>query len=68
MEKTIGVNGMTCGHCEEAVRGALEQLNGVQDVAIDLKEGNVKVNYDEDLVTLGDIRDAIENQGYDVLQ
>jgi len=68
MEKTIGVNGMTCGNCKKAVETALRNLDGVSSVAVNLDEGNVTVNFNEDVVTLGDIRLEIENQGYDVVQ
>lgn len=68
MEHTIGVNGMTCQHCKASVENALKNLAGVNTVEVNLEEGNVKVNYDEDIVTLGDIREEIENQGYDVIQ
>ena len=31
-ELTIGVRGMTCGHCEQAVAEALRSVPGVRDV------------------------------------
>lgn len=68
MEKVIGVNGMTCQHCKKAVETALSNLQGVNHVEVDLEKGNVIVDYDEEVVTLGDIRVAIEDQGYDVVQ
>ena len=68
VEKVIGVNGMTCGNCKKAVEVALTNLEGVKEVTVDLDEGNVTVNYDENVVTLGDIRTEIEDQGYDVVQ
>jgi len=68
VEKVIGVNGMTCGNCKKAVEDALTNLEGVKEVTVDLDEGNVTVNYDENVVTLGDIRTEIEDQGYDVVQ
>jgi len=68
VEKVIGVNGMTCGNCKKAVEDALTNLEGVKKATVDLAEGNVTVNYDENVVTLGDIRTEIEDQGYDVVQ
>jgi len=68
MEKTIGVNGMSCNNCKQAVERALSNLTGVSAVDVNLAEGNVTVNFDENVVTLGDIRTEIENQGYDVIQ
>jgi len=68
LEKVIGVNGMTCANCKKAIEEALGNLEGVSSVSVDLEESNVTVNYDENVVELGDIRLEIENQGYDVVQ
>lgn len=68
MEKVIGVNGMSCSNCEKAIKNALTNLEGVRNVAVDLEEATVTVNFDESVITLGDLRVEIENQGYDVLQ
>lgn len=68
MEKVIGVNGMTCANCKKAIEDVLSNLEGVSSVSVDLEESNVTVNYDENVVELGDIRLEIENQGYDVVQ
>lgn len=66
MEKTINVQGMTCGHCKKSVEGALNELDGVSGAEVNLEAGNVKVNYDEAKVSLEDMQEAIEDQGYDI--
>lgn len=38
---TITVSGMTCGHCEAAVKEELGALAGVSDVAVDLNAGAI---------------------------
>lgn len=67
MQITLQVNGMTCDHCEKAVRGALEELNGVQGSEVDINSGRVVVMYDDSLVTKDEMTEAIEEQGYDVV-
>lgn len=67
MEMTLQVNGMTCGHCEKAVKGALGELEGIQGVEVDLSSGKVDVVYDDSLVTKNEMKEAIEEQGYDVV-
>ncbi|PAD36089.1 MULTISPECIES: copper chaperone CopZ [Terribacillus] len=67
MEMTLQVNGMTCGHCEKAVKGALGELEGIQGVDVDLASGKVDVVYDDTLVTKNEMKEAIEEQGYDVV-
>lgn len=61
---TLAVQGMSCGHCVKAVEGA---VSGVGALAIvDLATKSVTVDYDETAVTLAAIKEAIEEQGYDV--
>ena len=36
---TLKVEGMTCGHCQKAVKEALEQVPGTQNVQVDLQKG-----------------------------
>lgn len=36
MQTTLNVRGMTCGHCESSVTGALERLDGVTSVEVNL--------------------------------
>lgn len=63
---TLSVQGMSCGHCEAAVKKAVGALKGVDKVAVDLNGKKVTVDYDQEKVTLQAIKDAIEDQGYDV--
>jgi len=67
MQTTIDVSGMTCAHCEKAVKEALEALNGVKGVEVHLNSGKVDVTYDDAQVTIAAMRAAIEEQGYNVV-
>ncbi|MFT8870755.1 MAG: copper chaperone CopZ [Sporolactobacillus sp.] len=62
------VKGMECAHCKMAVSGALNQLDGVSEVAVDLKSGKVDVNYDAEKVGFAQMKAAVEDQGYDVAE
>lgn len=66
MEKTLNVQGMSCGHCKMSVEGALKKLDGVSAAEVNLDAGNVDVTFDEAKVNVTAIREAIEEQGYDV--
>ncbi|MCE5038855.1 copper chaperone CopZ [Staphylococcus auricularis] len=66
--KVIQVDGMSCEHCKSAVENALTALTGVDQAEVSLEKGNVSVNYDSEKVTTNDMKDAIEDQGYDVPQ
>ncbi|HWQ73503.1 MAG TPA: copper chaperone CopZ [Desulfitobacteriaceae bacterium] len=64
----LTVNGMSCSHCENSVKKAVGELKGVKDVKVDLKTKKVVVEYDPQKADFETIRDAIEDQGYDVEQ
>lgn len=66
--KTLNVEGMSCSHCENSVKKAVGALNGVGSVAVDLKGKKVTVEFDPEKVNVDAIKDAIEDQGYDVKQ
>ncbi|AXI00299.1 heavy-metal-associated domain-containing protein [Sporosarcina sp. PTS2304] len=65
-EMTINVQGMTCNHCVQAVEGALTELTGVERALVDLAANNVAVQFDESAVTVSQLQEAIEDQGFDV--
>lgn len=62
---TLNVKGMSCGHCVKAVEGALESVGAKGNV--DLAAGKVSIEYDEQKVTVDQLKQAIEDQGYDVV-
>lgn len=59
----LNVSGMSCGHCTEAVRRALDALDGVSDVAVDLESGSANATVSTELETQALIG-AIEVAGY----
>jgi len=68
MEKIIiNVEGMSCSHCVNAVTKAVEGLDGVSEVKVDLEAKTATVDYDSDRITPEIIKTAIEDEGYDVI-
>ncbi|KKB33933.1 copper chaperone CopZ [Bacillus thermotolerans] len=69
MEQVIlYVQGMSCGHCVRSIEGSVGQLKGVELVKVHLAEGKVEVAFDANTVSLKEIKEVIEDQGYDVEQ
>ena len=66
MDRTLEVEGMSCGHCKAAVEEELGKLSGVESSNADVDKGTVAVRYDESRVSVGDLRGAIEDAGYAV--
>lgn len=62
---TLHVKGMSCSHCVNAVETAVRQAGA--SGSVDLASGTVTIEFDENAVTLDQLKQAIEDQGYDVV-
>ncbi|GGA31148.1 copper ion binding protein [Paenibacillus physcomitrellae] len=62
---TLQVEGMSCNHCVKAVEGAVQEAGATGKV--DLAAKKVDVTYDDSKLDLAKIKEAIEDQGYDVV-
>lgn len=68
MEKLVlNVEGMSCNHCVMAIKKALGALRSVSNVDVSLEGKKVTLDYDKTEVTIGKIKEAIEDQGYNVI-
>jgi copper chaperone len=66
MVSTLKVKGMSCQHCVMSVTKALNQLEGIQNVQVDLQKGEVRFDNIKALA-LNRIEKAIEEAGYEVI-
>lgn len=66
MNETLKVIGMSCTHCVNSVESNVGKIQGVSSVKVDLVNGEVAVKYDDSKTSLDEIKETIENQGYDV--
>ena len=57
----FNVEGMTCGHCQKAVKEALEGIPGVDRAEVDLDQGTALVHGSADAQVL---ISAVEDEGY----
>jgi len=68
MEKSIiKVEGMSCNHCVMAITKAVSALAGTSSVNVDLEKEIVTVEFNESLVTIDKIKNAIEEEGFNVV-
>ena len=65
-QKVFDVEGMSCSHCVKAVTEAVEKLDGVTSVKVELEKNTAAVEFDAAKVSESAIRSAIEEEGYDV--
>jgi copper chaperone len=62
---TLNVEGMSCGHCVNSVETALKEIGASGKV--DLESKKVQVEFDEAALSETAIKEAIEEQGYDIV-
>ena len=61
----LKVEGMSCGHCVNAVENAVKTLGA--SAKVDLAAHSVAIEFDSSRLSLEAIKGAIEDQGYDVV-
>lgn len=64
----FSVSGMTCSMCTQAIKQALESVEGVEQVSVSLATNLARVEYDASQVTVNELKTNIEDIGYDVLE
>ena len=60
----LKVTGMSCGHCEMAVKKALLSLDGVKDAMADHKQRKAEVEIEASAVSRESMIEAIKGAGY----
>lgn len=64
-ETIIKVQGMACEGCENRIQNALKNIEGIEKVVANHKEGTVTVTTNE--ILINDIKEKIEDLGFIVL-
>ena len=63
MKETVKIEGMMCGHCEKAVKAALEALDGVEKADVSHEKGTAILTLSKEIPD-ADIRKAVEDKDY----
>lgn len=64
MQEKFNLTGMTCASCQTHVIKAVEKLDGISDVNVNLLTNSMTVNIDKDKISNLDIISAVEKAGY----
>jgi copper chaperone CopZ len=62
----LTIDGMSCGHCLNAVRGALDRMPGVTVEKVTI--GSATVSFDPAKTNVEQIVDAVNDEGYTAYQ
>jgi copper chaperone len=63
---TIKIKGMSCNHCVMAVTKALNEIDWIKDVKVDLAKGEAAFD-EEKAVDMALVRERIKKAGYEVV-
>ncbi len=62
--KKFKISGMKCGGCVENVKKILKDFDSVADVEIKLDEEIANVSFQDDLVSLEEMKTALAKEGF----
>ncbi len=65
---TIPIGGMTCAACSQRVEKAIDKLEGVTKVSVNLATEKATVEYNSSIIRLSAIKQSIEKAGYQALE
>ena len=65
---SLSIGGMTCAACVGHVEAALRGVEGVESAAVNLAAERATVRYRTDRAGIEDLRSAVEDEGYSVLE
>jgi copper chaperone len=63
---TLEVNGMTCDHCVQTIKGTINKIIGLILIEINLDKAQVKVEFDESQTNIKIISGEIVALGFDI--
>ena len=62
--KQFSVTGMTCDNCVRHVKEALEKVNGVSGVQVNLDQQSATVDFDPNVATVEGMAATLKDEGY----
>jgi copper chaperone len=62
----LSVPDISCEHCERTITGALQPVDGIHSVRVDIPTKQVHVEYDPDQVSVDRLKDILQEEDYPV--
>ncbi|TFG61387.1 MAG: heavy metal translocating P-type ATPase, partial [Spirochaetales bacterium] len=61
---SLSISGMTCAACAKTSERVVHKLPGIQEAAVNFATEKLSVSFEEDIVSLEDIKTAVAKAGY----
>jgi copper chaperone len=65
-KRTYKVPDVSCGHCKMSIEKALGTMGGIEAVQVDVEGKSVDVSFDEQVISEGEVKAALAEEGYPV--
>ncbi|NLP37672.1 MAG: heavy-metal-associated domain-containing protein [Firmicutes bacterium] len=62
----MSIGGMSCEHCKKRVEKVLQNLNGVENVSVDLEAKTAQIHFDPAIVSVEKLKEVVIDSGYEV--
>lgn len=66
MQSELKVSGMDCASCAQKIEKSLKKLDGVKEIEVNFVSEKVEIEFDEDKISLDEIKGEIVKLGYEV--
>ena len=66
MKICLKIKGMHCEGCSRRLEKVLNAQNGVKDSRDSLEEEKSDIEYDENLISVEELKEVVEDAGFDV--
>ncbi|NLJ71021.1 MAG: heavy metal translocating P-type ATPase [Clostridiaceae bacterium] len=67
MKDRFTITGMTCSACSQAVGRAVNKLDGINEVSVNLLTNSMQVRFDDNIVNSAQIIRAVQDAGYNAI-
>ena len=67
METIFTVPEISCGHCKESIESAINTIEAVQEVSVDIDKKLVEIN-STDAIDMEVVTNLLDEQGYTVVE
>ena len=66
MKICLKIKGMHCEGCSRRLEKVLNAQNGVKDARVSSEEEKSDIEYDENLISVEELKEVVEDAGFDV--
>lgn len=66
MKICLKIKGMHCEGCSRRLEKVLNAQNGVKDARVSLEEKKSDIEYDKNLISVEELKEVVEDAGFDV--